>query len=107
MRFLPLAVAALLMAACEAEPPWDGNGVVTNKTYDDPDEWTTQGVCVGRDPKTQACTARTPAEQHHDGPHWWVQVTSTDGREHHVEVDHVGYLSCRLGAAWSVGRCLS
>ena len=99
-----LAVGLVACGEVDAvEPPWDGTGVVTALHFDDADRWTTttQGMCFGYD-KNGSCTYRSPdvIEDHYDPPHWYVQVTSEDGREHSVEVTETDWGRCRRGAEW-------
>lgn len=98
----------MLLTSCAsgaaARPRWDGQGVVTNHEYDDPDDWTVQGMCISYN-KDGWCTSRLPDQHYHDEAHWFVQVTSRDGREHMVEVSEAMHNRCRLGAHWNIDRC--
>lgn len=97
-----------LLTACgaTAAAPWDGRGVVTALRFDDEDRWTERGSCAYKDEDSGLCLFYNQV-QRYDPPHWWVQVTSEDGREHHVEVTEVEYGRCRVGAIWTNGRCPS
>lgn len=102
-----LLVIALLFAGCSSAPAqakWDGSGVVTARTYDDPDDWDTQGTCAYRDDKGNCWIYNT--DHHHDGPHWWVQVTTPDGKEHQVEMTETDYNKCPPGRLVQESRCL-
>ena len=97
-------VVLLSLAACGDALRWDGEGVVTDLRYDDPDDWTTPGQCLLRDDDTGVCLLSDDIE-HHDDAHWFVQVTERSGRDHLIEVTETMHDRCRLGARWSNGRC--
>ena len=98
------ALLLLPLVACggTTEPP--SEGIVVKRTYDDPDDWTTQ-ECSLRDAKGNCTMYRT--EHHHDGPHWYVKVYD-EARDKNVSVE-VGvdvFNACRTGAKWMNGKCV-
>lgn len=104
---LIIMALVILLAGCgedTPDTPWNGEGVVVDQRYDDPDTWTTQGSCLSYD-KNGACTWRAADERHEDGPHWFVLVTERNGRDHLIEVSHSDHDRCRLGAKWIQNRC--
>lgn len=104
-----LLAALLVLAACGSDlagAPWDGTGVVTARRYDDPDDWTTTSQsCAAYDDKGECTFHVTNTQHHHDGPHWYAQVTTEDGEEHAVEMAEADWNHCRLGSLVTARRC--
>jgi hypothetical protein len=112
LLFIVVGLAILPMSCGDVDGgPWDGKGVVTALLYDDEDTWTTTspGACLGYD-DDGSCTMRMPdtVHYHHDEPHWHVQITGEDGREHRFEVAESNWQRCRRGSEWlnDEKRCL-
>lgn len=105
MALKHLWLCLLLPLACSepAQAKWDGSGVVTARTYDDPDDWDTQGQCLYED--KGVCYVHA-TDHHHDGPHWWVQVTTPDGKEHQVQMTETEYNKCPPGRLVQQERCI-
>ena len=87
------------------------SGVVVQKIYDDPDEWTTPEQIIQNPPmcrlvgKVQVCTPQPPiiipAQHHHDDAHWYLRISgkNSDGEwvtERH-EVPHWKYADTHVG----------
>lgn len=81
------AAAAVALSSCSDASPKLDRGIVVEKSYDDPDEWTTPGhwqpgvtICSGGYGSVPRSCSTTPGYyvppvQHHDGPHWYLTIT--------------------------------
>lgn len=106
-------IVALVMWVYDPPKPIT-EGIVVEKTYDDPDHWTTGGYsklsCSGN---PVVCTSTwVPEEDHYDGPHWLIRVDGTreDGKrgDDWVELTEIQYDICGLGSTWQrANGCLS
>lgn len=111
-------VAAVLIVTLVVwfQPEPMAEGTVVARSYDDPDDWTTGGystLSCSPNPQGQVtCTSTwVPEEDHHDGPHWHLQIegTRTDGDEGTgwVEVSELDFDRCMPGDRWVRGEpCL-
>jgi hypothetical protein len=104
-RLLVASAAVLALAAC-GDDPWEGEGVVTEKGYDDPDTWyqpgyTIPGSCSGNPP---TCTAgiSMPGIWHSDPERFilFVMPTGEDSNQS-VVVPQSLWESCEVGQGYS------
>lgn len=82
-RIAALALLAGLMA-CGGEEDKLTEGEVVEKSYDDPDTWTTT-ICVAYG--KYGCSVWVPQQQS-DGPHWFLTVVGEDAEGEQREEDH-------------------
>lgn len=89
-------VAAALLLGCAPKNVLT-QGTVIEKSYDDPDDWSTL-YCAAQG--KYGCTLWLP-QDHHDGPHWSLRVVGRDdkGKEHKEwhEVTEVFYGEIVMG----------
>lgn len=104
-----LLIVPLLIALVACGDPWEGEGVIVDRNYDDPDTWTMPGYFTGG---TTSCstingttTCRTspliwhPPITFHDGPHWQFTLRDAEGKKHKKGVSQHSFDTCLDG--WS------
>lgn len=109
LTVMTLVGVTVSLAACAGEPEGPAVGRVTDRNYDDPDDWyvpgyTISGSCMAYD-KYGGCQYRSadvyiPGHEEHDGPHWKVKLKVGEGetvREGWRHVSEDMYDRCRMG----------
>ena len=103
MKHLLLAAVLVLAAACGGQGNKLTHGKVIEKSYDDPDSWTTL-VCAAYG-QNGICTVYV-TQTHHDPAHWELRIRGYDTdekvRKEWHEVSEATYLSLEVGDQWSV-----
>lgn len=97
-KTLTALIAIVALALVTACGPSLSAGKVVQRSYDDPDDWTSlQCISYGK----YGCTAWMPAN-HHDGPHWYLTLEGIpeDGDEtiqDNIEVSETYWNTCIEG----------
>lgn len=113
--FVCCGIGLLIYDNIDRTPPLR-SGVITSKSYDDPDSWYVPPVWV---PPTQTCSGGfgsqprvcttnpgvfVPGYTAHDGPHWYIKIKGSDeygDREREVGVTQAAFNGLAVGDYWS------
>jgi hypothetical protein len=103
MIFRVAASSLLLLGiACGPDDPDVTAGRVVGREYDDPDTWTSSYCVVWTRIGDVPVCAYTAHEEHHDGPHWKLQLEcdpEDDGKDKvyrsWTEVDEITFSSTK------------
>lgn len=103
MRRTLVALVFLLTACGE---PWEGEGVVIEKQYDDQDTWYQPGYTIdgGQSCNTyngvRTCTdnadTHIPGMWHTDPERWLLKVRDAEDKTHTASVHHATWEDCRV-----------
>lgn len=95
-------LAAAVLVGCGQS--YQGDGLVTDKSFDDADDW------MAYFPGSRTCSGtgqyRTCVQSpgywmpRHDGPHWYLKVRDADGKKHTVEVSETEFTGCLTEDRW-------